>query len=201
MRSTPRPGLAAAALAALALCGLPCRAAIDGLRGLTMPTDDDPACAFGCTGSLAGFALACSTEDHSSDGGGHGHGSPIVTTSSCRAGDEPYLTTVAWCISTKCAPFGVPVSRLEEVWELEVTGDPSVRAKWSYTEALLNVDGPPTRMLAMGDKLNATLLAPASWQTSYNTATAMGHESRTQSIYGYVGEAPERATLAVHAAC
>lgn len=201
MRSTPRPRLAAAALAALALCGLPCRAAIDGLRGLTMPTDDDPACAFGCTGSLAGFALACSTEDHSSDGGGHGHSSPIVTTSSCRAGDEPYLTTVAWCISTKCAPFGVPVSRLEEVWELEVTGDPSVRAKWSYTEALLNVDGPPTRMLAMGDKLNATLLAPASWQTSYNTATAMGHESRTQSIYGYVGEAPERATLAVHAAC
>lgn len=201
MRSTPRPRLAAAALAALALCGLPCRAAIDGLRGLTMPTDDDPACAFGCTGSLAGFALACSTEDHSSDGGGHGHGSPIVTTSSCRAGDEPYLTTVAWCISTKCAPFGVPISRLEEVWELEVTGDPSVRAKWSYTEALLNVDGPPTRMLAMGDKLNATLLAPASWQTSYNTATAMGHESRTQSIYGYVGEAPERATLAVHAAC
>lgn len=201
MRSTPRPRLAAAALAALALCGLPCRAAIDGLRGLTMPTDDDPACAFGCTGSLAGFALACSTEDHNSDGGGHGHGSPIVTTSSCRAGDEPYLTTVAWCISTKCAPFGVPVSRLEEVWELEVTGDPSVRAKWSYTEALLNVDGPPTRMLAMGDKLNATLLTPASWQTSYNTVTAMGHESRTQSIYGYVGEAPERATLAVHAAC
>lgn len=96
---------------------------------------------------------------------------------------------MAWCISTKCAAFDVPVSRLEEVWELEVTGDPSVRAKWSYTEALLHVDWPPTRMLAMGDKLNATLLAPASWQTRYSTATVMGHESKTQSIYGYVGRA------------
>lgn len=189
MRSTPRPRLAAAALAALALCVLPCRAAVEGLRGLTMPTEDNPACAFACTGSLAGFALSCSTEDHSGGGGGHGHGSPIVTTSSCRAGNEPYLTTVAWCISTKCASFDVPISRLEEVWELKVTADPSVRAKWSYTEALLHVDAPPTRMLAMGDKLNATLLAPASWQTSFNTATVMGHESKTQSIYGYVGDA------------
>ncbi|KAK0622784.1 ferric reductase transmembrane component 4 [Immersiella caudata] len=151
-----------------------------------MPTDS-PACAFACTGSLAGFALSCSIEDHSNHGsGGHGHGTPVVTTPSCRAGDEPYLSTVAWCMSTKCAEFDVPVSRLEEVWALRVTSNPSVRAKWSYTEALLSVDSPPNRTLVMGDKLNITSLAPASWQVSYNTATVMAHESRTQSIYGLV---------------
>jgi len=188
MRSiqVPRPRFpAAAALLGLALCALPCRAAVEGLRGLTMPTED-PACAFACTGSLAGFALACSTEDHGDHGGGHGHGSPVMTMPSCRAVDEPYLTTVAWCMSTKCADFAVPISRLEEVWELEITGDPSVPAKWSYTEALLHVDRPPTRTLVDGDQLNLTSLAPASWQVSYNTATVMDHESRTQSIYGCV---------------
>lgn len=139
-----------------------------------MPTGD-PARASACTGSLAVFALGCSTEDHSNHDGGHGHGSPIVTTPSCRVGDEPYLTTVAWCMSTKCTDFDVPISRLEEIWELKVTGDPSVRAKWSYTEALLNVDTPPTRTLVVGDQLNVTSLAPTSWQVSYNTATVMGH--------------------------
>jgi len=185
MQSKPRPHLADAVLVALALWTLPCRAAIEGLRGLTMPTDD-PACAFACTGSLAGFALSCSIEDHSyHGGGGHSHGPPILTTPSCRAGDEAYLSTVAWCMNTKCAEFDVPVSRLEEVWALKVTGNPSVRAKWSYTEALLSVDIPPNRTLVVGDKLNVTSLAPASWQVSYNTATVMAHESRTQSIYGY----------------
>lgn len=167
----------------LALWALPCRADTEGLRGLTMPTDD-PACAFACTGSLAFFELACSGGDHG--GGGHaGHGAVAPTSPECRASDEPYLTTVAWCFKTKCAPYAIPTSRLEAVWELKVTGSPAVAAKWSYTEALLHVDTPPTRQLAMGDILNSTSLVPQlSWQTNLNTAEVMGNESRTQSIYG-----------------
>jgi hypothetical protein len=148
-----------------------------------MPTDD-PACAFACTGSLASFELACSGGDHHGGGGHAGHGAGKPTSPACRASDEPYLTTVAWCFKTKCAPYGIPTSRLEAVWELKVTGSPGVAAKWSYTEALLHVDAPPTHQLAMGDKLNVTSLAPLSWQTSFNTAEVMGNESRMQSIYG-----------------
>ncbi len=185
----PSPKLTLPAILGLALCVaiVPCSATVEGLRGLTMPTDDPP-CAFACTGSLAGFALACSVEDHGHHGGGgHGHGSPIQTSPSCRAGDEAYLTSVAWCMSTKCEEYNVPVSTLEQVWELQVTGDPDVRAKWSYAQALLQVAEPPTRELAMGDMLNVTsLAAPASWLLNFNTASVMDHESRTQSIYGYV---------------
>ncbi|KAK4201187.1 Ferric/cupric reductase transmembrane component 1 [Triangularia verruculosa] len=177
--------LASLRILLLALCVWPSSGDEEGLRGLTMPADDPP-CAFACTGSLAGFALACSIEDHSHHGGGHGHGSPIQTSPSCRANDEPYLTTVAWCMSTKCAEYNVPNSRLEQVWELTITGDPSIPAKWSYTEALLNVDEPPTRKLTMGDELNMTSLPPDSWLVSFNTASVMDHESRTQSIYGLV---------------
>ncbi|KAK5652928.1 hypothetical protein OQA88_9407 [Cercophora sp. LCS_1] len=183
MGLTPRPILPA--LAGLAFLAASCRAGQEGLRGLTLPTDDPP-CAFACTGSLASFPLSCSVEDHSGGGGGHGHGSPVLTKPSCRANDEAYLRTVAYCMKTKCEPYEIPVSILEQVWELKVTGAPDVPAKWSYTAAFLSIESPPTRQLLPGDTLNTTSLAPASWQTSFNTASVMANESRTQSIYGLV---------------
>ncbi|KAK3997865.1 Ferric/cupric reductase transmembrane component 1 [Cladorrhinum sp. PSN332] len=164
-------------------CGLPCRASV-GLPGITNPIDD-PACAYACTGSLSGYALECSTVDHSRHSD-HGHGPAIYTSPDCRSNDTPYLTTVAWCLRTKCAPYHVPTSRLEAVWEQETTGDASVPAKWSYTEALLNVADPPTRQLVMGDTINATLLAPEFWNVSFDTAVVMAYESRMESTLGLV---------------
>lgn len=164
-------------------CGLPCLART-GLPGITSPIDDPP-CAYACTGSLSSFPLECSVEDHSGHGGHH-HGPPIYTSPECRAHDSAYLTTLAWCLRTKCAQYEVPTSRLEAIWEEEVTGDVSVPAKWSYTEALLNIDDPPTGQLVMGDTINATSLAPASWDIVFNTAVVMSHESTTESTHGFV---------------
>lgn len=164
-------------------CGLPCWAQA-GLSGITSPIDD-PACAYACTRSLANFGLECSVEDHSGHGG-HGHGPPIHTSPECRAHDDAYLTSLAWCLNTKCAEYDVPTSRLQSIWEHEATGDPSVPAKWSYSEALLNVGDPPTRQLVMGDTLNTTSLAPESWATVFNTAVVMAYETTMESIYGFV---------------
>lgn len=169
--------------------GLPSRASV-GLPGITNPIDD-PACAYACTGSLSGYALSCSHVDHSrlSD---HGHGPYIHTSPDCRANDEPYLTTLAWCLHTKCLPYNVPTSRLEAIWEQEATHDPSVPAKWSYTEALLNVAEPPTRQLVMGDAINATLLAPEFWNVSFDTTVVMAYESKMESTFGLVTPVPRR---------
>lgn len=53
----------------------------------------NPRCAFACYRVVQGAMLACSTHD---DAGGHGHGGG-ATTAECRAGDLPFLTTVAYC--------------------------------------------------------------------------------------------------------
>lgn len=163
--------------------GLPCRAS-DALPGVTGPVDD-PACAYACTGSLSSFALECSVEDHDAHGG-HSHGASTYTSPGCRANNTPYLTTLAWCLHTKCAPYDVLASRLETIWEQEATTDPSVLPKWSYTEALLNVVDSPTRQLAMGDTINATLLAPESWDVSFNTAVVMAHSTMMVNALGCV---------------
>ncbi|KAK4096395.1 hypothetical protein N658DRAFT_569889 [Parathielavia hyrcaniae] len=172
------------ALLILGLGGtLPCQASV-GLPGITNPIND-PACAHACTGSLSGYALECSHVDHTKLSS-HGHGPATHTSPDCRAGDTPYLTTLAWCLHTKCAPYNVPTSRLEAVWEEKATGVGSVPAKWSYTEALLQVAEPPTRQLVMGDSINATMLAPEFWNVSFDTAVIMAYESRMESIFGLV---------------
>lgn len=163
--------------------GLPCRAS-DGLPGVAGPVDD-PACAYACTGSLSSFALECSVEDHGGHGG-HSHGASVYTSPECRANNTPYLTTLAWCLHTKCAPYDVLTSRLETIWEQEATTDPSVLPKWSYTEALLNVANPPTRQLVMGETINTTLVAPASWDVSFNTAVVMAHSTMMVNALGCV---------------
>ncbi|GAB1315397.1 hypothetical protein MFIFM68171_05607 [Madurella fahalii] len=146
---------------------------------------DDPACAYACTRSLANLRLEYSVDDYS-DHGGQSHGPPIYTSPECRANDNAYLTSLAWCLSTKCAEYEVATSRLEAIWEHEATGDASVPAKWSYTEELLNVADPPTRQLVTGDTFNTTSIAPEYWETVYNTAIVMAHESTMQSTYGLI---------------
>ncbi|KAK4182522.1 hypothetical protein QBC35DRAFT_509837 [Podospora australis] len=114
-----------------------------GLPGIAGPIDD-PTCAYTCTSTLSSYPLACSTEDHHNDGSGHSHGA-FHTTPDCRANDESYLTTLAWCFDTKCSRYNVPRARLETVWEETSTGTVAVPAKWSYTQALERVNETPTR--------------------------------------------------------
>ncbi|KAH0536625.1 hypothetical protein FGG08_006519 [Glutinoglossum americanum] len=141
-----------------------------------------PPCAFACGRAIASNMLSCSVHDAS---GGHMHGGPAMTTPQCRAGDTAYLTTLAWCISTKCAQYHVPSSRLEKYWEEQCTGDPAVAPKWDYSTALHNITQPPTRELAKDDVLDFTALASgAAWDMQFRTLAFLEDEEALHARYG-----------------
>ncbi|KAI9807293.1 MAG: hypothetical protein M1833_000036 [Piccolia ochrophora] len=128
--------------------------------------------------------LSCSSHDTSS---GHMHGDSGMTSPQCRAGDAAFLTTLAWCMSTKCAQYQVPTSRLERFWEEQCTGDPTVAPKWDYGTALQHANQPPTRELTTDDTLNFTALAAeTTWELQYRTLTFFEEEERVHAKYGIV---------------
>jgi hypothetical protein len=86
-----------------------------GLTGL--PTNPyDPYCAMACLRSLYTLNLACSTS------GGTLGMLTFTTSSECWATNTPYLTSLAWCINTKCAQYDESASKLEYFWENQATG-------------------------------------------------------------------------------
>lgn len=86
--------------------------------------------------------------------------------------NEPWLKTVAYCISQRCAK--VDNSTLEFYWQTElISRHDEPRAKWSYQESLSHAlnDGIPTEELEEGGVLNRTVLVN---EDSY-LATANGN--------------------------
>ncbi|KAG9235239.1 ferric reductase transmembrane component 4 [Amylocarpus encephaloides] len=156
---------------------------VNALVGITNHPYNPP-CAFACGNSLSSFTLSCSSHDMPG-GGGHSHGGAGLTSPTCRAGDTAYLTSLAWCMSTKCAQYGIPTSLLQKYWEEQSTKDPTVAPKWDYPTALHNVTEPPTQKLAKGDTINTTSLASqATWDTQYRTMVFLEGESAYESRYG-----------------
>ena len=163
------------------LAGTPFQGALNGF-----PVNPyDPFCAMSCLRSLYGLTLSCS-----STGDTVGVMS-MVTTSACWAMNTPYLTSLAWCMHTRCAEYNVAASKLEHFWETESTGqsdagETSVPAKWSYSEALANIPIPPTNQLTPTDKwLNETsLVSPLIYQEQWNILTAVQRETTLENTYG-----------------
>lgn len=143
----------------------------------------NPPCAHACRGAIASNMLSCSNHDAT---GGHMHGNSAMTSPQCRAGDTAFLTTLAWCMSNKCAQDRVPTSRLENYWEEQCTGDPTVAPKWDYGTALQQVTQPPTRALSKDDTLNFTALtSEAAWELQFSTLTTFEAQERVHARYGY----------------
>jgi len=101
-----------------------------------------PACANACWSVLSGATLSCSEMmDHSGNMGGH---MMAMTSPECKAGDTALLTSMAYCMAQNCPDSVTPAQR-EDYWRmrmLDTTG--TVRAKWTYGEALAQVQEPPT---------------------------------------------------------
>ncbi|KAL8308395.1 hypothetical protein RB597_000398 [Gaeumannomyces tritici] len=117
----------------------------------------DPLFAESCLRSLSTYTLGCTLEMDMA--GGHGGHAMSMTPPECFAADDAFLTSVAWCLHSKCADSGVPASKLESFWEQFVTGSAGrLPAKWTYTEALAAVDPrPPSRQPDASDyELNVT---------------------------------------------
>ncbi|KAF2738383.1 ferric reductase-like transmembrane component [Polyplosphaeria fusca] len=146
----------------------------------------DPICAMACQRALSGLMLACSTPmDMAMEGMTHGPSG--VTSPSCRAGDAAWLTTLAYCVETRCAEFEIPTSELQGFWERFSTDDPTVLPKWDYRTAVLNVSGEvPTKELGGDDtELNVTsLVNSGAWLRQYNVMWAVQRENVVESGFG-----------------
>ncbi|KAK4186937.1 ferric reductase like transmembrane component-domain-containing protein [Podospora australis] len=117
----------------------------------------DPSCAWGCYDVVSGYMLECSVHDHGPVGA-HSHGAGGPTSPECRAGDTPFLTTLAYCMSTMC-DSSIPASKLEKFWEQQATGSKTVAAKWSYGETLAKIQEAPTTEFSEDEMhLNRTVL-------------------------------------------
>jgi hypothetical protein len=115
----------------------------------------------------------------------HGDFKTMHTEPSCRANDTAFLTSVAWCINTKCADE--KASKIEGYWEDWLTGSKSVPAKWSYAQALAEVDPqPPRYQLNMTDMvLNRTsIVEPIIYLKQFQSLGGSKHEMMMGSRYG-----------------
>ncbi|KAF4448079.1 hypothetical protein F53441_8471 [Fusarium austroafricanum] len=147
-----------------------------GLLGYGL-TSYDPICAEACIRSFSSLALPCSSM----------HDGHMVTPPACRANDSAFLTSVAWCMSEKCPDQ--KVSKIEGYWEEWITGSKQVPAKWSYSEALMEIDPkPPRYQLNATDKsLNKTSKAePFLYLSQENSLEATNHEMKMGARHGII---------------
>ena len=111
-----------------------------------------------------------------------------MTSPECRADNEPFLASLAWCIKSKCEEVDerLTTSEIEEFWERTSTGDPKVKPHWSYTQALANVSEPPTVELGHGGTVNTTVITPFFWNVLYGTYTTLYQESWNMNVFGLI---------------
>lgn len=155
-----------------------------GLTGL--PTNGyDPVCAMACVRSLYTLGVSCSA------GGGTLGMIALTTTPECWATNDPYLTSLAYCMKAECAKYNILNSKFESFWELQATGQSNagvktVPAKWSYAEALAQLSSPPNVTLAAkATWLNQTsLVNPVTYMAQYNVLYAVQRETGFENLSG-----------------
>ena len=143
-----------------------------------------PLCAHGCLRACSAPMLTCSTPDEPTTGM---MSLNMMTKPSCFATNDPYLSSLAYCVSQECAPFRYSSLQLETFWSEKATGDAMVPPKISYSDALAMVTEPPTKFLVsrMTSLLNETMLANQSTMAlQKSTLYSVGYESRTHGRYG-----------------
>lgn len=145
----------------------------------------DPYCAMSCLRSPSSLMLDCST---SGEIVGMMH---MMKPSEFWANDTPYLTSLAWCMKTKCVEFDISFSKLEFFWETDATDQTSagvkvIAAKWSYAETLTHIDKPPTFQLAATDhELNQTSRVTEDiYMLQWNVLTSIQEEVTRENGMG-----------------
>jgi hypothetical protein len=127
--------------------------------------------------------LECSGHEEMGGMGEMDHGGSM-TTPECRASDTSYLTTLAFCMKTKCASFNIATSELERYWETIATGDPAVVPKWTYSQAIAEVPIAPTKVLGAEEMLDFTALVDEdTWHAAWNTLVIFEREEVIHARY------------------
>ncbi|KAK4223854.1 putative ferric reductase transmembrane component [Podospora fimiseda] len=149
-------------------------------------------CGQACHWPMLSYRLECTPQDAVPDVSGW-----YPDSAECKANDTPYLTTLAWCLHTRCRKEHT-ISQLEQFWEEQVTRNIAVYtntskkqlpAKWSYGQTLDHITKPPTQELGPPDTtiLNFTALVPESkFILQFNTGAGITEEQRKGATYGIV---------------
>jgi len=167
------------------------RTAMAGMDGITDPWSK-PYCAFACRAVISSANLTCTIPaGHGmDDGGGHSHGPAmgVVTTASCRASDTNFLTTLAYCIKSRC---NATQREIENYWFAQVAGDSKTPPKWTYNTTLENIVGIPNITWASGRTINTTMIVPQSnYNIQVNWIEIMEQNSHYLYKYTSVGVPP-----------
>lgn len=126
--------------------------------------------------------LECSGHDHAA--GAHSHGAG-PTSAECYAGDTPWLTTIAYCISKKCAD--IAPWKLEKYWADQITKNKDVQPKWTYQATLTEMVGleVPSRELEDDEMLNFTaVFNEKTWEAIRGTLYHFELVESRHSKYG-----------------
>ncbi|KAF6787314.1 ferric-chelate reductase, partial [Colletotrichum musicola] len=162
--------------------GRVCSASI-GLTGIDS-FENKPFCATACYGSLSSYRLDCS-EVHGDPDDHHAH---VMTSPECRADNAPFLTSLAWCIHSKCEEVGehLSTSEIEEFWERTAGGDSAVQPRWSYRQALANIFEAPVMELGHDGTISETVKTPFFWNVLYGTYTTLYQEGWNMNVFGLI---------------
>jgi len=137
----------------------------------------DPLCGFACTNAISSAPLPCSSST--------GSNSP-----QCLASSAPFLTSLAYCMNSRCDPANVPIWKREKFWANDMTGgDATVVPILDYQAALQSVTKAPIVEFNSSSKsiLNETVLVPrASYTKQIQFMAKFDHLEHLQATYMYV---------------
>lgn len=146
----------------------------------------DPPCAFACIDTVNGWALQCDDDHGTDDDMGSMH--MAAATPECKATNDMFLETMAWCFYTHCPE--AKNSTLEGVWEMDIVGRLKTQPspKYSYQVALSSVfASPPKSILDSMAVLNKTSLVNEDvWLSNFNADDIFEKMEIVTEKYGYV---------------
>ncbi|TIC95428.1 hypothetical protein CH35J_007783 [Colletotrichum higginsianum] len=152
-----------------------------------------PLCAYSCRVALSASPLNCSSRTEV-------NGMVFAnTSSSCFATDDAFLMSLAWCIHIRCVDLSV--WEIEKYWQSTEASirnshrrldEPGVNVdsnppapKWTYQEALSNVNRTPTATLSFANPLKEkALVSDADYQVQYNTMGMFEKMEVNHETYG-----------------
>ena len=152
----------------------------------------EPKCCYTCLSSFWGLELSC-TDIHSNHTKRSGGEAEEPTSPLCHSTNTVYLTSLAYCIKTKCSQENVSTSTAEQCWN-DVAGDGlNVSSLSNY----LPTTAPSTQL-----PYNASILDEVSlvnkeyYKDTRQTIVSYVDQESVHSIYGFVSSSVNNLTAA-----
>jgi hypothetical protein len=151
-----------------------------------------PPCAFACQSSISN-PLECPMDNHDMKGMegmkvkrmSHDSEKPSPE---CYANSKPYLQTLAYCMDQRC-PEDVKTSARDRFFEMSIGGrlkQPPV-PMYSYVEALLSIERPPTNSTPADEMLmEVSLVEYEDYISNFNGNHGFELMESKHSLYRYV---------------